>query len=64
MGVMGGKMAHEYMYLTSMGEDSLVTCDCGYSANREVATFKKEFFPKQEEVDLEEVLTQYILFLK
>ncbi len=57
MGMMGGKMAHEYMYLTSMGEDSLVTCDCGYTANREVATFKKEFFPKQEEEELKEILT-------
>ncbi|MGL1892994.1 MAG: proline--tRNA ligase [Spirochaetaceae bacterium] len=57
MGVMGGKMAHEFMYLTSMGEDSLVTCDCGYTANSEVATFTKEFFPKQEEEKLKEVLT-------
>lgn len=57
MGMMGGKMAHEYMYLTSMGEDSLVTCDCGYTANREVATFKKDFFPKEEEVELKEIST-------
>jgi len=57
MGMMGGKMAHEYMYLTPMGEDSLVTCDCGYTANREVAIFKKEFFPKQEEVELKEIET-------
>ncbi len=57
LGMMGGKMAHEYMYLTPMGEDRLVTCNCGYTANSEVATFSKEFFPKQEEEDIKEVLT-------
>lgn len=41
-GMMGGRLAHEFMYLTSIGEDTLLTCDqCGYSANREVATFAK-----------------------
>lgn len=57
IGMMGGKMAHEFMYLTAMGEDSLVTCSCGYTANSEVATFKKQFFPKQEEEELKEVST-------
>ena len=29
--MMGGSMAHEYMYLTPVGEDTLVLCDkCGY----------------------------------
>ncbi len=41
-GMMGGRLAHEFMYLTPIGEDTLLTCDqCGYSANREVATFAK-----------------------
>lgn len=41
-GMMGGKMAHEYMYLTPIGEDSLLFCDsCGYSANRQVAKARK-----------------------
>ncbi|KAF0109927.1 MAG: prolyl-tRNA synthetase [Chloroflexi bacterium] len=41
-GMMGGKLAHEYMYLTPIGEDSLLFCDaCGYSANRQVAGVKK-----------------------
>ena len=31
VGMMGGQMAHEYMYLTTIGEDTLVLCDaCGY----------------------------------
>ncbi len=41
-GMMGGKLAHEYMYLTAIGEDSLLFCDsCGYSANRQVAPFAR-----------------------
>jgi prolyl-tRNA synthetase len=41
-GMMGGKVAHEFMYLTPIGEDTLVLCQaCGYAANREVAHFVK-----------------------
>jgi prolyl-tRNA synthetase len=41
-GMMGGKLAHEYMYLSPIGEDSLLFCDaCGFSANRQVATARK-----------------------
>ncbi|MCQ2562770.1 MAG: proline--tRNA ligase [Alphaproteobacteria bacterium] len=37
-GMMGGKIAHEYMLLTPDGEDTIITCDsCDYKANREVA---------------------------
>jgi len=29
--MMGGKAAHEFMYLTPIGEDTLILCDaCGY----------------------------------
>ena len=42
-GMMGGKVAHEFMYVSPVGEDSLALCDaCGYSANREVAEFTLE----------------------
>ena len=42
VGMMGGKLAHEYMYLTPIGEDTLLLCDdCGYAANRQIARFKK-----------------------
>jgi prolyl-tRNA synthetase len=42
VGMMGGQLAHEYMYLTSIGEDTLVLCDaCGYAANRQVAQVHK-----------------------
>ena len=42
VGMMGGKLAHEFMYLTPIGEDTLLLCEqCGYQANRQVATFRK-----------------------
>ena len=56
-GMMGGSGAHEFMYLTAGGEDSLMRCaQCGYAANREVAEFLLE--PAAgEPADLEEVHT-------
>ena len=42
VGMMGGTLAHEFMYLTPTGEDTLLLCDaCGYSANRQIARFQK-----------------------
>lgn len=39
-GMMGGATAREYMFVSPIGEDHLVTCaGCGYAANREVAAF-------------------------
>jgi prolyl-tRNA synthetase len=57
-GMMGGTMAHEFMALTAIGEDTLVLCDaCGYSANRQVATFCKPAPPTDTPRPLEEVHT-------
>lgn len=37
-GMMGGKIAHEYMLLSDAGEDSIMLCpSCGYKANMDVA---------------------------
>ena len=37
-GMMGGKISHEYMLLTDIGEDTLVLCGaCDYKANMEAA---------------------------
>jgi len=42
VGMMGGQVAHEFIYLTPIGEDTLFLCDgCGYAANRDVARFSK-----------------------
>lgn len=53
-GMMGGKVSHEYMYLSPIGEDTIINCPhCGYTANRQVARFQKEYFketPKAKEL--------------
>lgn len=44
VGMMGGKVAHEYMYVSEIGEDTIfISQKTGYKANKEVATFKKVF---------------------
>ena len=56
-GMMGGKVAHEYMLLTDIGEDSIAICNsCDYKANVEVA---KGILDKEEREDapLKEVFT-------
>ena len=38
VGMMGGSLAHEFMFLNPAGEDVLVICEaCGAAANRQVA---------------------------
>jgi prolyl-tRNA synthetase len=59
-GMMGGKLAHEYMYLTAIGEDSLLFCDhCGYSANRQVASMQKPVPVIEAPLPLEKVATPH-----
>ena len=58
VGMMGGQLAHEYMYLNPIGEDTLVLCDaCGYSANRQVAETQKARPAPQDPLPLEKVAT-------
>ncbi len=57
-GMMGGKLAHEYMYLNPIGEDTLILCDsCRYSANRQVARFQKTSASPEELKPVQKVLT-------
>jgi prolyl-tRNA synthetase len=57
-GIMGGKSAHEFMYLTPVGEDTIIQCNhCDYSANRQVAIKKKHSNNKENELPLEKVAT-------
>jgi prolyl-tRNA synthetase len=57
-GMMGGKLAHEYMYLTPIGEDTLLLCDnCGYSANRQIARFAKPTPSGETPLPMEKVST-------
>jgi len=57
-GMMGGKLAHEYMYLNPIGENTLILCNhCGYSANRQVARFQKTPAAPEEPQALQKVHT-------
>jgi len=57
-GMMGGKEAHEYMYLTPVGEDTLMFCDsCDYAANRQIATFAKPHPAPAEPLPVEKIAT-------
>ena len=58
VGMMGGKVAHEFMYLSDQGEDTLLLCPrCGYAANQEVAERLEAPAEESPELPLEEVAT-------
>ena len=58
VGMMCGSLSHEYMYLTPIGEDTLILCDvCGYTANRQVARFRKPAAPSETPLALQKVAT-------
>ncbi len=58
VGMMGGSLAHEFMYLTPVGEDTLLLCKaCSYAANRQIALFQKPVPPKEEHLPVEKVAT-------
>jgi prolyl-tRNA synthetase len=57
-GMMGGSGAHEFMLVTSSGEDTILSCpSCNYAANREIATYQAPVPDSSEELPLEEVST-------
>ncbi|MFP4457518.1 MAG: proline--tRNA ligase [Clostridia bacterium] len=58
-GMMGGNESHEFMHVTSFGEDRLAICtNCNYAANIEVALEEKQSVNENEEMkELEEVFT-------
>src|SRR6478672_9336800 len=57
-GIMGGTTTHEFMYLTPIGEDTLIICDnCGYAANRQVARFAKPAIAEEAPRPIEKVST-------
>lgn len=60
-GMMGGKISHEYMLLTPIGEDSIAICsDCGFSANVDAAENILEKKEGAERRELEKVYTPNI----
>jgi len=60
VGMMGGQLAHEFMFLTPIGEDTLILCDCcGYTANRQIAGLKKSPAAPEELKPIEKVATPH-----
>ncbi|MBN2004367.1 MAG: proline--tRNA ligase [Anaerolineae bacterium] len=57
MGMMGGSMSHEYMVLADIGEDTLMLCDCGYAANRQIACFQKPQAAAEALLPVEKIAT-------
>ena len=58
VGMMGGSLAHEFMFLNPAGEDVLVLCEsCGYAANRQVAPTTLAAPPAEDLLPIEEVYT-------
>ena len=58
VGMMGGSLAHEFMYLTPIGEDTILLCDsCGYKANRQIAGFRKPPPVPEEQKPVEKIPT-------
>jgi prolyl-tRNA synthetase len=57
-GMMGGSMAHEFMALTPVGEDTLLICEsCDYRANRQIAAVGDMGGKREPALPLEEVAT-------
>ncbi|OGO52864.1 MAG: proline--tRNA ligase [Chloroflexi bacterium RBG_16_68_14] len=57
-GPIGGKDSQEFMHLTEVGEDQVLTCErCGYAANTEKADHRKVTLPPEGPLPLEEVAT-------
>ena len=57
-GAIGGKDSEEFIFLTDVGEDTILLCgSCGYAANAEKADHKKAELPPEDAQPLEEVAT-------
>ena len=57
-GMMGGAVAHEFMYLNPIGEDTIMLCSsCSYAANRQVAAFRKDTPAVEDMKELERIAT-------
>ncbi|HET9878155.1 MAG TPA: proline--tRNA ligase [Candidatus Limnocylindria bacterium] len=58
VGIMGGSLAHEFMFLNEHGEDTLVLCDvCGYAANQQIARAAPPEVAAEEPLPVEEIET-------
>ncbi len=61
-GSIGGKTSSEFVLPTETGDDIVLFCpECGYAANSEKASFRKEPLPAEPEADMEAFNTPGIL---
>ncbi len=56
-GAIGGKGSQEFLFLTEVGEDTVLLCGCGYAANAERAEFLRPPATDEAPRPLEEVAT-------
>ena len=57
-GAIGGKVSHEFIFLTEIGEDVIALCEqCGYAATQERAEFGRGTPPVEPERSVEPVQT-------
>jgi prolyl-tRNA synthetase len=57
-GAIGGKDSQEFLFLTSIGEDTALICSgCGYAANAEKAVFRKPAAASEAPLPMEPVAT-------
>jgi prolyl-tRNA synthetase len=57
-GAIGGRDSEEFIFVTDVGEDTILLCPkCGYAANAEKADHKKQELPPEDALALEEVAT-------
>ena len=57
-GAIGGKVSHEFIFLTEIGEDSVAICtECDYAANQERAEFDRGAPAAEEALPVEPVQT-------
>ncbi|MDR3071234.1 MAG: proline--tRNA ligase [Endomicrobium sp.] len=59
-GAIGGSFSHEFMVLANSGEEDIVWCKCGYSANSQKAESLKIEQLKEEFLSMTEVFTPNI----
>ena len=55
-GAMGGLLSEEFQAISNIGEDTIVTCDCGYASNLDIASDKFILKEKNEEIKSKELI--------
>ncbi len=57
-GAIGGAVSHEFMVESEVGEDTIVTCSCGYAANLERASTNYPLVNPQDSIKKMEIVSQ------